>query len=213
MRLPVRVSLAAAGLAALGLALPASAAIGPRTLVLTDKSGDLAAPGLKGDITNLTYSTHGKTVLKKVGSKLTKVYTPDTLVVTLKTADDIDSSGTTTYEIDSVVPGCGSGLDAYFTPGVGGSEGGGCINTDASDPTKFTNEGLDGAPTLAGKTMTFTFHFKGFSGKQVKAGTVISGVHAFTALVEPVSGVLGPYLLTSALANDNLTSDRTYKIG
>jgi hypothetical protein len=212
-RTPVRLALVAAGLAAAGLALPAHAGTAPVTAVFTDGSGDVLLPGLSGDITKLTYTTKGTTANKKVGRKVTKVYTPDTLVITLETADAIDTSGTTTYEIDSDVAGCDSGLDVYFTPGVDGSEGGGCVNSDPADPTSFTNEGLDGAPTVAGNKITFTLHFKGFSGKQVKVGTPISGIHAYTALVEPLTGITGPYLIDTALANDNLETDATYKVG
>jgi hypothetical protein len=211
-RTPVRLALAAAGVAALGLALPASAATGPTRLVVTDASGD-ELPGTTGDITKLTYTTAGKTVTKKVGRKLVKVYTPDTLVVTLETADAIDTSGTTTYEIDSEVAGCDSGMDFWFTPGVDDSEGGGCINSDPADPTSSTSEGLDGPPTVAAKKMTFTFHFRGFSGKQVRAGSTISGLHAYTAVVEPVLGFVGPYLVDTTFANDNVTSDTVYKVG
>ncbi len=208
----VRLALVVAGVAAFGLALPASAATGPKTLVLTDASGD-AAPMTSGDLTKVTYSTAGKTVTKRVGRKLTKVYTPDTLVLTIETADAIDTSGTTTYEVDSDVAGCDAGMDVWFTPGVDGSEGGGCTNPDPSDPTSFTYEGLDGAPKVLANKMIFTFTFKGFSAKQIKVGTPISGIHAYTAFVEPVTGIFGPYLIDTALANDNLTSESTYKVG
>lgn len=203
-----RLSLVAAGLAVVGLVGGAHAATPaapkPKSLVITDPSGD-AMPGTKGDIVKVTYTTTGKTTVKKVRNKPVTTYTPDKLVLTIETADPVDTSGTTTYEIDSEVAGCDSGFDVWSTPGVDGSEGGGCTNADPADPTSFTDEGLDGAPTVAGKTLTFTFHFNGFSGKQVKAGATISGVHAYTALVEPVVGFIGPYLVDTALANDNLT--------
>jgi hypothetical protein len=208
---PTRLALVVAGLGALVLSLPASAATAPTTLVLTDAAGD-QAPQTKGDITKVTYTTVGKTSTRKVGRKVVKSYAPEALVITLETADAIDTSGTTTYEVDSDVAGCDS-MNVYFTPGVDGSEGGGCYIGDPADPTAGTSEGLDGPPTVTGKTMTFTLHFKGFSGKQVKAGTTISGIHAYTALVEPVTGIFGPYFLDTALANDNLETDSTYKVG
>jgi hypothetical protein len=210
-RRSVRLAVVVAGLSALGLALPATAGTAPSTLVLTDASGD-QLPQTSGDITKLTYTTSGKTVTRKVGRKVTKVYTPDTLLVTLETADPIDTSGTTTYEIDSTVAGCGEGFDVWFTPGVDASEGGGCTNADPADPTSFTYEGVDGPPTVSGSKMTWSFRFKAFSG-QVKPGTIISEVHAYSALVEPLTGIIGPYLVDTALANDNLESDSSYKVG
>lgn len=174
-----------------------AAAPGPKTLVVTDASGD-AAP-LKGDLVKVTYTT--------TGTKTKTTYTPKSLVVTIETADAIDTSGTTTYEVDAELAGCEGGFDLYFTPGVDGSEGGGCLNGSG---TSITSEGVDGPPVVNGKTMTWTIPFKSVSG-QLKAGAVISGIDAYTGLVEPATGIIGPYLL--GFVNDDATTDSTYKIG
>jgi hypothetical protein len=209
MRRPsARAALVVGAASALALTLPASAATGPSTLVLTDPTGD-APPGLHGDITKLTYTTTGKTVTKKVGRKVTKVYTPRTLLITLTTADPIDTSGTTMYEIDSDLAGCEGGFNVWYTPGVDGSEGGGCAN--GSFPNG-TTDGVDGPPTVAGSTLTFAIPFNALP-TVFKAGAAISGIDAYTGAVEPVMGLVGPYLVDPALGNDELKTDTVYKIG
>jgi hypothetical protein len=208
LRPSARATVVVAAAAMLALTLPASAATGPSTLVLADPTGD-APPGLHGDITKLTYTTTGRTVTKKVGRKVTKVYTPTTLLITLTTADPIDTSGTTMYEIDSDLAGCANSFNLWFTPGVAGSEGGGCSNgSGLTSPA----EGLDGPPTVAGSSLTFALSFKALPGV-LKAGATISGIDAYTGVVEPVTGIVGPYLLDPALGNDELTTDTAYKIG
>ncbi len=199
-----RTALAAAGLAVVGLVGSASAATtaGPKTLVITDAAGDsLGQPG--DDLTKVTYTTTGK----KVG----KTYTPTALVVTLETAGDISTNGVLTYEVDTDLAGCDAGFDLYFTPGVDGSEGGGCLNSDPADPTSITSTGVDGPPTVGGHTMTWTISLK--ADVAFKAGSKISGFHAYTGAVEPVVGFIGPYLVDTALANDDVSSDATYTIG
>lgn len=199
----VRTALAAAGLAVVGLAGSSFAAtpVGAKPLVFTDPSGDsLGQPG--DDLTKVTYST--------TGTKVGKTYTPKSLVVTLEAASDIATSGVLTYEIDAALPGCDSGFNLYFTPGVDGSEGGGCVNADPADPTSFTSTGVDGPPVVAGRTITWTISLK--ADPAFKAGSKVSGFRAFTALVDPVVGFVGPYLVNNALANDTATSDATYTI-
>lgn len=205
MRIAVaRTALAAAGLAVVGLAGSSFAAAAPtgKTLVFTDESGDsLGQPG--DDLTKVTYTT--------TGTKVGKTYTAKSLVVTLEAASDIATDGILTYEIDAEIAGCTAGFNLYFTPGVDGSEGGGCVNSDPADPTSFTSVGVDGPPTVAGRTITWTISLK--ADPAFKAGGKISGFHAYTAAVEPVVGFIGPYIVDSALANDDVTSDATYTIG
>lgn len=210
MRSQARLALAAAGIAALGLALPAHAAGTPATLVLTDPAGDQKVPVGHGDITKVTYTTAGTTTTKRVGGKTVTTYTPTKLVVTMTTADALDTTGTTEYEVDGALAGCDS-FDLYFTPGVSGSEGGGCYHAGSS-PTSSTSEGVDGPPTVTGNTLTWTVPFASISSRALKAGAVISGIDAFTATVEPVQGFIGPYLIDAALDNDELASDASFKV-
>ena len=44
-------------------------------------------------------------------------------------------------------------------------------------------------------------------------GSRVSGLYAYTAAVDLVVGFVGPYLVDTALANDSVSSDATYKIG
>jgi hypothetical protein len=194
----IRIAAVASAGALLALAGSAHAAApAPKSLVITDPSGD-AAP-LKGDLVKVTYTT--------TGTKTKTSYTPKNLVLTIETADAIDTSGTTTYEVDAELGGCESGFNLYFTPGVDASEGGGCLNGSG---TAITSEGVDGPPVVNGKTITWTIPFKAVPGS-LKAGAVISGINAYTGLVEPLTGIVGPYLI--GFVNDDATTDASYKIG
>jgi hypothetical protein len=170
---------------------------GPRSFSYTDPAGD-AAP-LKGDIVKVSYTT--------TGTKTRTSYTPKKLVITLTTADAIDTSGGTTYEIDSDLAGCESGFDVYVTPGTEGSDGGGCTNPDGA--TSFTSTGVDGPPVVGAKTITWTITLK--ADPAFKPGSVISGIDAYTGAVDPVTGFVGPYLL--GFSNDDAPTKGSYKIG
>lgn len=196
-RVPVRFALGAAALGLLVTALPSSAAPSTRPFVLVDPTDD-TMPMTHGDIVAVTYTTTGRGPV------------PDTLLVTIQTADEIDADGTTEYEVDSQVAGCANGFDVWFTPGVAGSEGGGCSNGSGSS---LLSTGLAGPPEVRRHSVTFAFPFAKFPGKQVRPGTAIRGIRAFTALVEPVVGFIGPYVLTGGLANDELVAERAYRVG
>lgn len=191
-RATARPALLGVGLLALALGAPAAADPGSRPLVLRDPTGD-ALPMTEGDIVSVTYAT-----------------TMRTLQVTVTTADPIDTGGTTEYEVDSLVAGCENGFDFWYTPGVRGSEGGGCSNGSGRD---LVSTGLSGPPQVRDRSLTFVFPFSRFPGRQVRPGTTITGIRAFTALVEPVVGFIGPYVVTGGLANDELRADRSYRVG
>jgi hypothetical protein len=174
-----------------------AAAPGPKTFSFTDKSGD--STPFKGDIVKVTYTT--------TGTKTKTTYTPKKLVITIETADAIDTSGTTMYEIDSELAGCENGFDVYFTPGVEDSAGGGCVNSTGA--TSFTYTGLDGPPVVGDKKLTWTVTLK--ADPAFKVGSTISGIDAYTGVVEPATGTVGPYFF--GLVNDDAPTDASYKIG
>lgn len=208
MRRTARLSLAVAGLAAFGLALPASAATAPTTLVITDPAGDSLAPATltrgTDDIVKLTWRTSGTTTSKMVGKKVVKTYTPKALVVVVETTGNIDTSGTTQYDIEGVAAGCG-GFYLYVAPGAAmESVYGSCADDDATDFSATTF-------VVAGKTLTFTIPLGSVPG--IKAGGALTGLSAYTGNVDPVTGEFGPVLVGGLLANDDVSSDATYKIG
>jgi hypothetical protein len=226
----VRLSLAAAGLAVVGLvggatAAPATAT-GPKSLVLSDPSGD-AVPGMTGDITKVTYTTSGTTTVKKVGKRSVATYTPKALVVSMVMADAIDTTGAVVYEADAKVDGCGT-LSLYAQFGVTGAvndpSGGllGCGGSGSLDPTgavpapaagllASSSTSLTVTPTVVGKTITWTLDFSE-APAVLKAGASITGFDVYTALSDPVLG-FGPYLFDSTFYSDQVASDSTYKIG
>ena len=200
-RTPVRLALAAAGLAAAGLALPASAGAAPQAVTFTDASGD-ALMGTADDIVKVTYTTTGTTATKKVGKKTVTTYTPKNLVVVVETAGDIDTSGTTQYDVEGTVPGCSFYL--YVTPGsVLESPVGSCGEGETGSFDALTT-------TVKGKTLTFALPLKAVPG--MKAGAKLSDLYAYTGSVEPITGELGPVAFGPVLPNDDAESDRVFTI-
>jgi hypothetical protein len=208
-RTSARLSLAAAGLAALGLALPAHAGAVPAKLVVTDAAGDAfsgplsALTGGADELTKMTWTTTGTTVKKKVGKKVVTTYTPKNLVVVLETAGDIDTTGATQYDVEGTADGCGD-FYMYVAPGsllegIAGS----CGDDEAVDFASTTY-------AVAGRTITFTVPLGSVTG--VKAGKKITGLNAYTGQVDPVTGELGPVLLGGTLATDSVASDATFAI-
>ena len=208
-RTSVRLALAAAGLAAFGLALPASAGAAPTKLVVADPATDSAAAPFASltasadELTKMTWTTTGTTTKKKLGRKTIVTYTPKNLVVVLETAGDIDTSGTTQYDVEGSADGCGD-FYIYVAPGAA-LEGvvGSCADDDAVDFAATTF-------AVAGKTITFTVPLGSVPG--VKAGKSITGLNAYTGNVEPITGEVGPVLFGGTLANDSVSSDKSFKI-
>jgi hypothetical protein len=219
-----RISLAAAGLAVVGLVGGAHAATtapaGPKTLTYTDPSGDGKVAG--DDITKVTYTTTGTTT--KVGKKVT--YTPKNLVIIVEAASAIVTNGTMQYDIEGSVPGCGD-FFFYFAPGaaigavpvVGGAP---TVSGSCADDSAAVFDGV--TAVAADKTLTFTIGLGSITG--FTAGASVTGMLAYTGTVDPVFGVVGPVVGGSAplggtglpgeatsVANDVASSTDTYKIG
>ena len=206
---PLRLALVAAGAAALGLALPAHAGSAPAKLVVTDAATDSVAGPFKAltasadELTKMTWTTSGTTTKRKVGARTVTTYTPKKLLVTLETAGDIDTSGTTQYDIEGTSDGCGD-FYVYVSPGAAlESVAGSCADDDAIDFAETTY-------AVAGKTITFTIPLGSVPG--LKAGKAVSGLNAYTGNVEPFTGEGGPVLFGGTLANDSVASDASFKI-
>ena len=193
-----RLALVAAGLAAVGFAVPSGAATttssGPKALVFTDEAGDGVAPG--DDITKVTYTTSGTTA--KVGKKT--VYTAKNLVFTIETAAPVVSTGYVQYNVQGVVDGCGE----FY---LGAAPGSALDTISAACPDDDTVDFAAATYEVKGNTITFTVPLDGTFKKGVKIDTP----YAYTGLVDPVTGELGPSFFF--VANDDAASDGTYTIG
>ena len=199
----VRLCVAAAGLAALGLVSAASAGTpvpGPRTLVITDASGDsLGAAG--DDIAKVTYSTTGTKA--KVGTKI--VYTPKALTMTIQTTEPISTDGSVQYNLEGNLRGCGDFV-LYVAPGA---------TLEGLAGTCFDDESVTFANTtyaVSGSKITFRIPLKSVPG--AVAGGVLTGLFAYTGTVDPVTGEVGTVVIgPNPLDNDEISSDKNYKIG
>jgi hypothetical protein len=202
-----RLSLVAAGLAVAGLVGTAGAASAPTALGITDPTGDVQFAG-HGDITKLTYTTSGVTTVKKVRTKTVKTYTAKNLVVSEDYADAIDTTGTTVYQLGFSIPACSGGVLLVTQPGSLLTDYANC-----SDGTLTGGTDLGVSAVVAGKNITWTIPLSAFGG--AKIGDPIDGTDLVTGWAEPAQGT-GPYLFATfgaPSANDELTSDSTYKIG
>ena len=203
-----RPAIVLAAVAALSLAGSASAASGPNTLTFADDAGDAAVSDAY-DITGVTYTTTGTTTTTKSKGKQTTAYTPKALVVSMTLAEPPSAVPGALYEIDAETAACGT-LYLYFTPDGSGS--GGLVGCGEADATGSDTTALDVEPTVAGKVVTWTLPLKSLPA-QMKVGSSISEIRAYSTQVDPVTGVVGPYLLTEELNYDNAATDATYKIG
>lgn len=208
-RRSARLALVVAGLAVVGLTLPASAGSAPAKLVVTDPAGDShAAPfaamtGGADELVKMTWTSTGKTTKRKVGKKVVTTYTPKNLVVVLETAGDIDTGGATQYDIEGNSVGCGD-FYLYVAPGSA-LEGvfGSCADDDTVDFGSATF-------AVAGKTITFTIPLGSVPG--LTAGKTVTGLNAYTGNVDPITGEVGPVIIGGTLANDSVPSDAAFKI-
>lgn len=210
-------------LAAAAVALIASgasaAAPGPLTLTYTDPAGD-AIPTAAYDITSVTATTTGKVTTSRVNGKgkgkgkakgdTITTYTPEALVLSMTLAAAPSSLPGTLYEIDAMTSKCGR-MYLYYTPGVDGS---GALVGCGSEPsaTGSTATSIPVEPTVKDKTITWTLPFDALP-RELKPGTSITAFEAFSTQVDPVTGVVGPYLLSSDLNFDNALSNAKYTIG
>lgn len=203
-RTSARLSLAAAGLAVVGLVGSASAAVGPTVLSVDDMAGDARTAQAGDDITNLTVTTTGTTTTKKVGRKSVKTYTPKALVVTVKLAGAPDAVPFAQVEVKAVTSACGN-LRLYYDPQHLGD--GNSIQCGAPGLTG-TPSTFDGtAPTVTGSTISWVVTLP----VEMKPGTTVTSFDAFTYLGDPLTGAgtanVGPSAYT-----DDVTSDAVYKL-
>lgn len=195
-----RLALVAAGLAAVGFAVPSGAATpaptssAPKTLTFTDPSGDGKLPG--DDIVKVAYTTTGTTA--KVGKKT--VYTPKNVVMSIETAAPISTNGYLQYTVQGVIDGCGE----FYLGSAPGSEldtiSAACPDDDSVDFAAATYE-------VKGNTITFTVPVD----STFKAGTKIATPSAYVGVVDPITGELGPSFFF--VADDSAASDADYTIG
>lgn len=213
MRRSTRLSLALAGAAAVAMAPLASAGTSaPNTLVVPDATGDVLAAQTAYDITGVTYTTTGTTETRKVGKKKVAVYTPKDLVVTMNLAAPPSTNPTSLYQVNVETGSCG-GLQLYYAPSLVLEGSGGLVSCGSEpDETGSTTTFLDVVPQLKGNSIVFTMSIKGLP-KEMKAGSTLSGTTAFTTIVEPVTGIFGPYQVDPAASYDTATSDATFVIG
>lgn len=189
---------------AVGVGSAASAApSGPARLVFADKAGDSIPPQASTDITKVSFATTGKGVGKR--------YAPKYLVVELTLSGPPSRSGTTIYEVDADLTGCGS-FSMSYSPGAkliesSGFAGCGGDGSPTGDGTLF-----DALPEVKGSTLIWTFALKALPGN-VKPGSTFTALSAHTALVDPVTGLLGPAAVDPALSYDNASTDASYKVG
>ncbi len=187
------------------LATGANAAHAPASLTFTDPTGD-AVPSSAYDITSITFTTEGTYAGK--GKK--RSYRPTDLVITMTLAAPPSTVPGTLYEIDATTSKCGD-LFVYYTPGVDGS---GALFGCGSEPdaTGSSSTGVDVVPTVKDKTITWKMPFSSIP-REVKPGSSISEFIGFSTQVDPATGVIGPYLLTTDANYDNATGPGSYKIG
>jgi hypothetical protein len=214
MRL-IRPALVALSIVGVALATTASAGgpAAPNTLTFTDPAGDHVATDAGNDILSVTFTTTGTTGPKGPGKGRGKgnlAYTPKALVVTMKLAAPPSTVPGTLYEVDATTSGCG-GLFLYFTPGAEGSDGYVDCGSEP-DETGSTATFFGVVPDVQGKVITWSIPLS-MMPKEAGVGSSISEFAAYSTQADPALGLVGPYLLTSALNYDNATSDATYKIG
>jgi hypothetical protein len=180
------------------VALSSQAVAAPRPMVAPDLRGDTLR-GMHGDLVELAVTTAGQ--LRRGG------YTPHSLVVRVDLADDVDTSGTTLYQVDLVVPGCSGGLRLFSNPGSRSNHV--SCHMMPSDVTI----GLDRAPVIQGRRLTWTVPFSHLPDNVLAPGVTIRQIRAHTALADPVTGGAEiPRLGGRSLNNDDLSTSRTFTI-
>jgi hypothetical protein len=203
MRL-VRPLLAALAVGAVAVSGTASAATtGPKTLTFSDPAGDSLPPQASTDITKVRFTTSGTGTGKK--------YVAKNLVVQLTLAGAPDSNGTTIYEVDAQLAGCGVFTMSY-SPGASLIESSGFAECGGDGTPTGSGTLFDALPEVTGSTMTWTLPLKGLPG-DVKVGSAFSSIYAYTDLVDPVTGLLGPAAIDNSLAYDSAATDATYAVG
>lgn len=199
-----RPALAIAGALTVCVVSAASAApAGPTRLVFADKAGDSLPPQASTDITKVSFATTGKGIGKK--------YAPKYLVVELTLSGPPSSTGTTLYEVDTELTGCGS-FSMSYSPGAKLIESSGYASCGGDGSPTGSGTLFDALPEVKGSTLIWTFALKALPGN-VRRGSTFTALSAHTALVDPVTGLLGPAAIDPALSYDNASTDATYTVG
>ncbi|MCA1822944.1 MAG: hypothetical protein ABR520_04415 [Mycobacteriales bacterium] len=206
----VRLLVAVAAAATLLGAAP-GLAIGQKPQI-TDPPGDALGSRASLDIVSGTFDTSG--IVTKVGRRTT--YTPKSFVGTLTLAGPPEAGPGYAYYLNADVAGCG-GFQLAYAPGTvfASTVGAATLYTDCGSPpdeTGSTSTLITVEATIAGNAIVWTVGLKSLP-QEIKLGSVFSNLSAYTDIVEPVLGVIGPGYLTDVLWVDSATSDKTWKLG
>jgi hypothetical protein len=202
----VRVALAAAGLAVVGMVGSSSAVTAPSKLSFTDAAGDALGTQKSYDITKVSFATKGVTTKK--GKVVT--YKPKSLVVSMTIAGAFATTAGANYEVDADVSGCGY---ANFTYTPGSLNAGGLFTECGSPPdqTGSTATLYDFPPTVSGSTVTWDIPLSALS-PEFKKGAVLSGLSALATQNDPAFGIIGAGAFVAEGNFDNAGTDRSFKI-
>lgn len=202
----IRPALALAAVLGIAVASAASAAGGPNTLTFVDKAGDNVSPSKGQDITGVTFTTTGTGAGKK--------YVAKNLVVTMALAAPATSDGTTVYDVQATLAGCGS-YSMQYSPGANLVESSGYAECGSEpDQTGSTGTLFDFDVAAKGSSLVFTVPLKALPGS-VKPGATFTALNAYTDFVDPVTGLFGPAGLfgSDAAVYDTAATDTSYKVG
>ena len=199
-----RPAIVLAAVAALAFASSASAAGGPSTLTFKDAAGDNISPSAASDITGITFSTSG--------TGKGKSYVAKNLVVTMALGAAPTSDGTTVYQVQGTLPGCGY-YSMQYMPGASLIQSSGYAECGSEpDETGSTGTLFDFSIEAKGNSLVFSVPLKAMPGK-VAAGMTLSELSAYTDFVEPATGLFGPAAITGNAVYDTAATDASYKIG
>lgn len=208
-----RLAFCSAALAVTGLVGSAHSATttrtGPSTLKYKDAVGDARGGQADTDIVGVTFTTTGETVIKKVGRKTIKTYTPERLVAQMTLSAPPSAVPYLTYSIDAESNACGILRLYYYGSGLSG----GGFFLDCGTPeagTGFDSLSWD-EPKVKGKTITWSIAWSKLP-RELTSKASIDLIHAYTAVSEPFTG-LGPAFSTYSADLDDAVTDSTYKIG
>ncbi len=197
----LRPALAAAALATFSLAGSAFAA-GPNVTQFADPTDDSMSATASGEITGVTFTTKG------LGKG--KAYVPKSLVVTMALGDVPGTNGTTQYYVGWTIEGCDYYM--YMAPGAktfasfGNAD---CGSEPDSTGNTGTSFGFSAVPV--GKAMEFKVAIKDLPNK-VKPGVELSGLNAYTDLVEP-TGLIGTASLGLGALYDTAKTTKDFTLG
>ena len=203
MRRFVRPAVALSGLALAVAATGAHAATPAPSLTYKDPAGDSTSVTGSADILSVTYGTSGTGKGKK--------YVAKNLVVTMALAAPPTSDGTTLYEVEATLPGCGYFTMSYI-PGakLGGVNGYAQCGSEP-DETGSTGTLFGFATEVVGKTLIYRLPFKGLPGG-LRVDDELYALNAKTDVVDPVFGLFGPSTVGQAFY-DSAKTALSYTVG